>query len=65
MVKDESPEAKELETRAKVTSEVVFSNYFKELRETMEKYDLTDKPHLIFNVDKKGLSQDHTPLHVI
>ena len=51
--------------RAKVTSEVVVSNYFKELRETMEKYDLIDKPHLIFNVDEKGISQDHAPPHVI
>ena len=65
MVKDESLEAKELEIRAKVTSEVVVSNYFEELREAMEKYDLTNKPHLIFNVDKKGISQDHTQPHVI
>ena len=28
-------------------------------------YDLTNKPHLIFNVDKKGISQDHTQPHVI
>lgn len=51
--------------RAKMTSEAVVTKYFKELGETMVKYDLSGKPHMIFNVDEKGVSQDHTPPHVI
>lgn len=51
--------------RAKMTSETVVSNYFEELEHTIVKYGLTDKPHMIFNVDEKGISQDHTPPQVI
>ena len=48
-----------------MTSEIVVSNYFEELRQIIVKYGLSDKPHMIFNVDEKGISQDHTPPHVI
>ena len=48
-----------------MTSEALVSNYFQELGETMMKYDLSDKPRMIFNVDEKGISQDHTPPRVI
>ena len=51
--------------RAKMTSEIVVSNYFEELREIIVKYGLSDKPRMNFNVDEKGISQDHTPPHVI
>ena len=46
-------------------SECVVSNYFEELREIIVKYGLSDKPHMMFNVDEKGISQEHTPPHVI
>ena len=67
MARVESPEPKQLQTyksQCDVTSEVLVSNYFKELKVTMGNNDLTGKPYLIFNVDKKGISQDHTPSHV-
>ena len=31
----------------------------------MTKYNLLDKPHLIFNVDEKGVTQNHSPPHVV
>ena len=39
-----------------MTSEIVVSNYFEELIEIIVKYGLSDKPHMIFNVDEKGIS---------
>ena len=46
--------------RAKSASEEKTDNYFTELSEIMKKYNLEDKPHLIFNVDEKGVSPNHT-----
>lgn len=31
----------------------------------LTKYSLKDKPHLIFNVDEKGITQCHTPPSVV
>ena len=41
------------------------STYFQQLEAVIKKYDLEDKPHLIFNVDEKGIQQNHTPPSVI
>lgn len=51
--------------RAKSTSSLVVSSYFKELEQTLDKYGLRDKPHLIFNIDEKGVMQNHTPPAVV
>ena len=51
--------------RAKAASAETVQNYFSELSDVMAKYDLMDKPHLIFNVDEKGISQNHSPPHVV
>ena len=51
--------------RAKMTSEAVVSDYFKNLEDCMTKYDLLDKPHLIFNMDEKGISVNHKPPCVV
>ena len=53
------------QVRAKMTSEMIVNNYFEELQSVLEKYELTDKPHLIFNVDEKPISQNHKPPHVV
>ena len=37
--------------RAKSASEDKIYNYFKELSDVLVKYDLTDRPHLIFTVN--------------
>jgi len=51
--------------RAKSPSEEKIDNYFTELSEIMKKYNLEDKPHLIFNVDEKGVSPNHTPPSIV
>jgi hypothetical protein len=58
------PRALEVQ-RAKCTSEAVVSNYFNELENILDKYNLKTKPHLIYNVDEKGISQIHTPPHIV
>ena len=51
--------------RAKAANPENVQKYFKELNDIMIKYDLLDKPHLIFNVDEKGISQNHAPPQVV
>ena len=41
------------------------SSYFEELERVIKKYNLQDKPHLIFNVDEKGITQNHSPPHIV
>ena len=52
-------------TRAKATSPDIVENYFKNLQDTIEKYDLTDKPQHIYNIDETGITPDHRPPNVI
>ena len=58
------PRALEIQ-RAKCTSDEVVENYFAELEKILIKYNLKDKPHLIFNVDEKGVTQDHKPPSIV
>ena len=51
--------------RAKCTTADVVDSYFKGLKQAMTKYNLLDKPHLMFNVDEKGVTQNHSPPHVV
>jgi hypothetical protein len=39
--------------------------HFEELKNVMEKYDLIDKPHLIFNIDEQGITINHSPPRVV
>ena len=39
--------------------------YVQELEFTLDKYSLRNKPHLIFNIDEKGIMQIHTPPTVV
>ena len=41
------------------------SSYFVELERVIKKYNLQDKPHLIFNVDEKGITQNNSPPHIV
>ena len=63
-IKKFTPRALE-HVRAKMSKESVVAEYFENLQACIEKYDLTDKPHLIFNVDEKGISINHKPPNVI
>lgn len=47
--------------RAKASTPEKISQYFDELQTVMEKYHLQDKPHLIYNLDEKGISTEHHP----
>ncbi|XP_045214877.2 uncharacterized protein LOC123564977 [Mercenaria mercenaria] len=51
--------------RAKMAKESVISEYFENLQTCVNKYDLTDKPHLILNVDEKGVSVNHKPPGIV
>ena len=51
--------------RAKSTTSLVVQNYFSELDKVLTKYNLKDKPHLIFNVDEKGITNNHSPPYVV
>ena len=50
--------------RAKSASSAAVDSYFVELEKILVKYDLKDKPHLIYNVDEKGITQDHKPPYI-
>ena len=58
------PKALELQ-RAKHTSASVINKYFEELDTVLTKYNLKNNPHLIFNIDEKGISQNHVPPYVV
>ena len=58
------PRALEIQ-RAKAGTIESVNSYFDELTGIIEKYDLKDKPHLIFNVDEKGIQQNHIPPSVV
>ena len=51
--------------RAKVTTMSCVSSYYKELGSVLSKYNLTNRPERIFNVDEKGLSTSHKPPAVV
>ena len=48
-----------------MASKATVDGYFQNLRRTLFKHGLYDKPHLIFNVDEKGITIDHKPPHVV
>ncbi len=51
--------------REKMTSHEVFENYFDLLQETLDKYNLKDKPSQIYNCDESGLPLEHKPPRIV
>lgn len=51
--------------RAKSATESAVTNYFTELETILTKYNLKNKPHMVYNVDEKGLSTEHKPPKII
>ena len=51
--------------RAKAVSREVIENYFNNLEQILNKYELSDKPHRIFNVDETGISPEHSPPSIV
>ena len=45
--------------REKMTTHGVFESYFNMLEETLEEYNLKDKPAQIYNCDKSGMPLEH------
>ncbi|CAC5364189.1 unnamed protein product [Mytilus coruscus] len=52
-------------SRAKGASKEVIDSYFDELEDILNKYDLKNKLHCIYNIDEKGISPEHTPPKVV
>lgn len=53
--------------RAKATNEEVVDSCFEELEKVLEKYNLKDKPHLIYNIDEyqTGFQVEHESHRVV
>ena len=51
--------------RAKMASRETISNFYHNLKETLTKYEMTDKPHLIYNIDEKGVTVNHKPPFIV
>jgi len=41
------------------------SVYCDRLEQVLQKYDLKDKPHLIFNIDEKEITRNHAPPYFV
>ena len=48
-----------------MAKESVITAYFYNLEKCLRENDLTDKPHLIYNVDEKGVTIDHKPPFIV
>lgn len=52
-------------SRAKCVTKEAIDKYFDTLNNILVKYHLVDKPHLIYNVDEKGLKTEHKPPKIV
>ncbi|KAH3876102.1 hypothetical protein DPMN_039382 [Dreissena polymorpha] len=48
-----------------MVSEKMVSNFFENYQKCLQKHDLQDKPHLLYNIDEKGVSIDHKPPYIV
>ena len=46
-------------------SETSICSYFRELESILDKYSLKDKPHVIYNIDEKGINTEYKPLNIV
>ena len=51
--------------RAKSASKTSICSYFQELESILDKYSLKDKPHLIYNIDEKGINTEYKPPNIV
>ena len=51
--------------RARSATRQAVDSYFNELQRILTKYNLTDKPQCIYNVDEKGLQAEHKPPKIV
>ena len=48
-----------------MAKESVVMSYFDNLEHCLRKHNLTNKPHLIYNIDEKGVSIEHRPPYIV
>jgi hypothetical protein len=53
------------EQRARCASKEVILNYFEELKTIFDKYELHNKPHLVYNIDEKGINTEYRPPNIV
>ena len=53
------------EQRARCASKEVILNYFEELKNIFDKYELHTKPHLVYNIDEKGINTEYRPPNIV
>jgi len=51
--------------RAKSATELAVSTFFEKLSECITANDLQSKPHMIYNIDEKGITVDHRPRYIV
>jgi hypothetical protein len=51
--------------KVKGCNKMCVDKYFDELRAVIHRYNLQSKPHLIYNVDEKGIQANHKPPNVV
>ena len=51
--------------RARATNPEKIQDYFKELDKILTKYNLKERPDLIYNIDEKGISCEHKPPYIV
>ena len=59
------PDLTVLKPRDKVSNKMCVDKYFDELGAVIHKYNLQDKPHLIYNVDEMDIQAIHNPPNVV
>ena len=52
-------------SRRRLVNKIVVENYFKDLISSLEKLNLSDQPHKIWNMDEKNLRLEHKPSEVL
>ena len=63
-IKVQKPRSLEI-MRAKATSKETVNRYFVELEKILDKYNLKCRPQAIYNIDEKGIVENHTPPSVV
>ncbi|KAH3820012.1 hypothetical protein DPMN_121756 [Dreissena polymorpha] len=48
-----------------MASRETISTFYHNLKETLTKHEMTDKPHLIYNIDEKGVTVYHKPPFIV
>ena len=50
---------------ARSSNPEIIAKYYAELSVILQKYNWTDKPEYIYNVDEKGINSEHKPPNVV